>query len=506
MPREQNRRRLLGVLMILIMPATAVAQSVDTAAIDKLVEDALKEWQVPGAAIAVVRGDEVVYLKGYGVREIGGKEPVTPDTLFAIGSTSKAFTTTAMAILVDEGKMKWDDPVRRHIDFFRLADPLANEYVTMRDLVTHRTGLTQHDLLWYGSPWGREEILRRVGQVKLTQPFRATYQYQNIMFLAAGYAVGLIAKSSWEDFVQRRLFDPLGMTGANFSARVAAKAADHSTPHSKNREGKVVAIPWRDIDNIGPAGSINAGVRDLSRWLRFQLGGGVFEGKRLLSATALTETHTPQIVVRVDPATARDTETTQSSYGLGWGIADYRGHLLLSHGGGIDGYLTNISLAPKAKIGVVVLSNLTPSRLPEAVSRGLLDLMLGLPKKDWVAIASERGKRTEAAKLARRQEREAKRHKDTRPSRELAAYVGTYEDPAYGAARVTLENGALVMRWSNFTMHLRHYQFDTFAVHVDFVYDDRFEDERLVFTLGADGEVATMNALGVDFKKMKPKP
>ena len=188
------QRTLFIFIAILGLQSVAFAQSVDSAAIDRLVEDALKEWQVPGAAIAIIRGDEVVYLKGYGVRELGSTQPVTPDTLFAIGSTSKAFTTTAMAILVDEGKMKWDDPVRKHIDFFRLSDPLANEYVTMRDLVTHRTGLTQHDLLWYGSPWTREEIIRKIGLVKLTQPFRSTYQYQNIMFLAAGYAVGLIFK------------------------------------------------------------------------------------------------------------------------------------------------------------------------------------------------------------------------------------------------------------------------------------------------------------------------
>ena len=500
------QRTLFIFIAILGLQSVAFAQSVDSAAIDRLVEDALKEWQVPGAAIAIIRGDEVVYLKGYGVRELGSTQPVTPDTLFAIGSTSKAFTTTAMAILVEEGKMKWDDPVRKHIDFFRLSDPLANEYVTMRDLVTHRTGLTQHDLLWYGSPWTREEIIRKIGLVKLTQPFRSTYQYQNIMFLAAGYAVGLISKSTWEDFVQKRIFDPLGMTGANFSVKVAEKASNHSTPHGKNKQGKVIVIPWRDIDNIGPAGSINAGVRDLSKWIRFQLGGGTFEGKRLLSAASLAQTHTPQIVVRVDPATAKETETTQGSYGLGWGIADYRGHLILSHGGGIDGFLTNISMAPKAKIGIVVLSNLAPSRLPDAVSRGLLDLMLGLPKKDWIAIARERTKRDDAAQTARQQESEAKRHKDTKPARELAAYTGDYEDPAYGTASVSLENGMLVLKWSNFKFRLEHFHFDTFKPNVEFLYDNRFENERIVFSLGADGDVATMNALGVDFKKVKPKP
>jgi CubicO group peptidase (beta-lactamase class C family) len=497
---SQMLRSALAVLVIaLACQWAALAQAVDSAAIDKLMQNAMKEWQVPGTALAIVRGNEVVYLTGYGVKKIGAAEPVTPDTLFAIGSTTKAFTTTAMAMLVDEGKMKWDDPVRQHVEFFRLADPLANEYVTMRDLVCHRTGLSRHDLLWYGSPWSREEIMRKIGLVKLTQPFRSTYQYQNIMFLTAGHAVGVISRSTWEDFIQQRIFNPLGMTGANFSTKDAERAPDHSTPHTR-KEGKIIAIPWRNIDNIAPAGSINAGVRDLSKWVRFQLGDGTFEGKRLVSAANLAETHTPQMVIRVEADSAKDTETTQASYGLGWSLQDYRGHLLVSHGGGIDGYLTNITLVPKAKIGIVILSNLSPSPLPTAVGRGLIDLLLGLPPKDWIAIANEQLKKAEAAQKKREQEREAKRHQNTKPTRELAAYAGAYEEPAYGTATISAEGGALAIQWSNFKSRLEHYHFDTFTAK-----DDRLENETVIFTLGADGEVATMRALGVEFKKVKPK-
>src|SRR5713226_2808287 len=200
------RKPLAVVIALWALHVIAWGQPVDSAALDRIMQESLQAWQAPGAAIAVVKGDEVVYLKGFGVRELGGSKPVTPETLFAIGSTTKAFTTTAMGMLVDEGKMAWDDPARKHVEFFHLSDPLADANVTLRDLVCHRTGLSRNDALWYGSPWSREEVIRKIGLVKLTQPFRSTWQYQNIMFLTAGYAVGAASKSSWEDFVERRIF------------------------------------------------------------------------------------------------------------------------------------------------------------------------------------------------------------------------------------------------------------------------------------------------------------
>src|SRR5262245_33412817 len=203
----------LACLLLLVLslapalPVAAPAQTVDAPAVDAVVQEALKAWQVPGSAVAMVRGDEVVYLKGHGVRELGRSDLVTPETLFAIGSTSKAFTATAVGMLVDDGKMAWDDPVRKHVEFFHLADPLADANVTLRDLLCHRTGLSRHDVLWYGSSWGREELIRRTGRLPLDQPFRSTWQYQNVMYLTAGCAVGNASKSSWEAFVQQRIFD-----------------------------------------------------------------------------------------------------------------------------------------------------------------------------------------------------------------------------------------------------------------------------------------------------------
>jgi CubicO group peptidase (beta-lactamase class C family) len=491
----------LAASLLLARAVAARTPAIDPLAVDAIVQASLEAWQVPGASVAIVRGDEVVYLKGFGVKELGKPDPVTPQTLFAIGSTTKAFTTTAIGILVDEGKMSWDDPVRKHLPSFRLSDPLADSGVTLRDIVSHRTGLSRNDLLWYASPWDRDEIIRKVGFVRLSRPFRSTYQYQNIMFLTAGQAVARAAGTTWEDFVKKRIFDPLGMTGANFSTLEVEKAPDRASPHRKDKQDRLEVIPWRNIDNVGPAGSINAGARDLAQWLRMQLGGGTFEGKKIVSAATLAETHTPQTVVRMEGATrAYNPDTNIMTYGLGWTVRDYRGHLLVSHGGAIDGFRAHVGLIPEAKVGIALLSNLGGTQMPESALNNLVDLVLGLPKKDWDAYVASEFKRLDGEAKKRRKEREDKRHKDTKPSRELAAYCGAYEDPGYGTATISVVNGALVLEWSRFRAGLEHFHFDTFSVK-----EERLEDEAVVFSLGADGEVAQMSFAGVDFKKVKPK-
>jgi CubicO group peptidase (beta-lactamase class C family) len=493
---------LLALALVLPPGATAgPPPSLDGAAVDALVQESLKTWQVPGAAVAVIRGEDVLYLRGAGLREVGKPSVVTADTVFAVGSTTKAFTSTAMAMLVDEGRMGWDDPVRKHVESFRLSDPLADQNATLRDLVTHRTGLSRHDMLWYSSPWSREEIVRRIGLVKLNRPFRSSYQYQNVMFLVAGMAVGNASKSTWDEVMQKRIFDPLGMANANVSTTVLAKVMDKAEPHVLD-EGKLKTVPWANLDNVGPAGSVNASARDLSRWVRFQLAGGVYEGKRLVSEENLLETRTPQMVMRLEGGgklTAEQTETTQMTYGMGWQIQDYRGHLLTSHGGNIDGFTARVALLPKDKIGIVVLANRNGSLMNTALSHALSDMLLGLPKKDWNAWFQSRAKAGEEQAAAAKKALLEKRKKDTRPSRELASYCGTYVEPAYGTAKVTLDNGALMLEWSSFKTHLEHWHFDTFTAKGN----DALDDTQVTFSLDAEGEVTKLNALGQEFIRAK---
>ncbi|MBS1788139.1 MAG: serine hydrolase [Acidobacteria bacterium] len=492
-------RHLLSVFFLSCgMAIAAAAQKWDTPGIDSAMNEAMKFWQTPGAAIVVVKGDQIIFIKGYGVRDLKTKESVTPDTVFAIGSTTKAFTTAAMAMLVDEGKMSWDDPVRKHVPYFRLSDPLANENVTMRDIVTHRTGLIRHDLLWYGSPWSRDEIVRRIGFVPLTYGFRTTFQYQNIMFLTAGLAVGNASSLSWEEFIQRRIFDPLGMKSASLSTSIAEKSPDHATPHLK-RGATIEPMPWRNIDNVAPAGSINASVRDLSNWLQLQLNEGVVDGKRLISSANVREMHTPQMVIRNEGRWQLffpPSETSQLSYGLGWFINDYRGRKLVMHGGTIDGFRASIVLVPSSKLGVAVLTNLNGTQMPEAVCYSVVDLLEALPKRDWNGYISEQAKQLEAEATQAFLTRLGARKKDTKPSRELAAYAGTYEDAAYGKADISLLDGGLVLNWSSFNAKLQHFHFDTFSI-----LEPRLATEQVQFQLGADGEVSGLNFQGIRFQK-----
>jgi CubicO group peptidase (beta-lactamase class C family) len=496
-----KRVLILLVGLSLSFPASARAEGVDEKAIDTVVAAVLKDLQAPGLAVAVVKDDKVVYLKGAGVREAGTDKAVTPDTLFAIGSCTKAFTATAVAMLVDEGKMSWDDPVRKHLHTFRLADPLADRDVTIRDLLSHRTGLSRHDLLWYGSPWGREELLRRVAFLQPARSFRARYEYNNLMYMAAGEAAGRADGSSWEALVRKRLFEPLGMKSADFTITDAQKAPDHARPHHRDDKGKIEAINWRNLDNIGPAGAINAGVRDLANWLRFQLAEGAFDDRRLLTAASLQETHRPQIVVRPEGALAvlaKEGVVNQVGYALGWQVYDYRGQPVVTHNGAIDGFRAQTTLLPRAKLGIVVLANVDRASVPAATTLALVDLLLGLPHRDWTAFYLEREKEQKAATAKTEQQRKAERHPGTKPSREPKAYAGIYEEPAYGQAEVTQEKDKLTLRWSHFQLPLEHFHFDTFTA----TGPDLADGNRVTFRLNADGEVGEMTFLGQKFKKV----
>jgi CubicO group peptidase (beta-lactamase class C family) len=490
----------LSLIVFVFFTGWLHAEQLRTAAIERMVESTRKSWEAPGLAVAIVHGDEVVFIKGFGVKKLGSDTPVTPDTRFAIGSTSKAFTTAGMGVLVDDGKMQWDDAVRKHVPFFRLSDPLADANVIMRDLVCHRTGLSRHDLLWYGSPWSGEEIIRRIGFVALTKPFRSAYQYQNIMFLTAGYAIGRISGTSWEEFTRARILTPLGMNNTDFSTKDVVQAPDYSSPHEKSA-GKVKEVPWRTIDNVAPAGSINSSVGDLTRWVRMHLNGGTFEGTRILKTDTLREMHTPQMAMRLDDSNSRalNSETNMIAYGLGWTIQDYRGKHMVSHGGAIDGFRAQVTLLPQSKHGIVILSNLGRINMAEALRSQIADELLGLPSKDWNKLYQEVAARQEADSKRRREERESKRHKNTRPSRDPAAYAGVYENPGYGEASVSAIDGKLHLKWSNWNVPLEHFHFDTFQGRIE----GPLENTMVEFRLDSHGEVSGLKFADQDFERKR---
>ena len=466
---------------------------------DDLLTATKSQWNVPAIAVAVVQNDKVVYLKAVGVKELGKSDPVTPDTLFEIASTTKAFTTTALAMLADEKKLSWDDPVRKHLEYFHLADPYADSTVTLRDLASHRTGLSRHDEIWdYDPTLSREQVIRSISTVKLSKPIHTSYHYNNIMFSTAGEVVAAVAKMPWEEFVRTRIFSPLGMT----HTRVAAsdfKSSDHATGHSYDgKTGKMTPHEFVDYNNIAPAGAIKSSARDMAQWLRFQLANGAIDGKRLVSADALQETRTPQMVIRMEESSREVApETNILTYGLGWNVSDYRGELLVSHGGALNYFRTQVALLPKRNAAVVTMTNAGRGYSVIALRNAILDRLLGGATRDWNTYLLDVEKRQDARAEARRKEREAKHRADTHPSRELQAYAGTYENPAYGSVTVTVENDALALRYKRLTMPLTHVHFDLFNAK-DAVED---LDEEVFFRLGNDGDVKSLTMFNEEFTK-----
>jgi CubicO group peptidase (beta-lactamase class C family) len=444
--------------------SSASAAPVDAKAIDAIVREALKAWHVPGVAVAIVKDGEVIYLQGHGVKKLGKNDPVTPDTIFPIASCTKAFTTAAMALLVDDGKMNWDDPVRKHVPSFHLSDPVADADVRLRDLLCHRTGVGSHDYLWYRAPWDQDEMIQRIGLVKPDKPFRTALQYQSVMFMVAGRAIETASGATWSEFVKKRILAPLEMKNTCFTTTEVQKAKDIASPHRRMGNGEVGVVSRYPEETPGSASSIQSSARDMAQWVKFQLSDGIWNGKRLISQKNLQEMHTPQIAVRME-GSIKDTNphTNLMSYGLAWLVQDYHGHKVISHAGAIDGFRAQIFLVPESHLGIVLLNNLQDTRMNLALGNCLIDHLLDLPKRDWNDRLHGITKQEEAKAKELREERAKQAQPDAKPSKELASFAGEYKDPAYGSSRVYLEDGKLVWRWSAFSCPLDHFAKNTFV-------------------------------------------
>jgi CubicO group peptidase (beta-lactamase class C family) len=486
-------RALCTIAALAALPAGLPAQTAaPLRGFDAYAQQAMQVWEVPGFAIAVVHRDSVVYARGFGVRELGKADPVDTGTTFAIASVSKAFTAALVGMLVDEGKVRWDDRVTRHLPGFELFDPYVTRELTVRDLLTHRSGLARGDLLWYATPVTREEAVRRIRFLEPGTSLRSQFGYQNVMYMAAGEVIGRTAGRTWDDVLRERLFTPLGMSASNTSTRGFAEMRNIATPH-ESVDDTVRVIAWRDWDNVGAAGGINSNVMDMARWVRFQLDSGRVAGRRLLTEATFIETHTPQTVIRREaPARESNPYTNFSSYGLGWFLEDYRGHQVVHHGGNLDGMTALVAMMPGQDLGVVILSNMDGSALPAILMRTVFDRYLGVRGKDWSADLLRIRDRTRATARETERKREADRVPGTAPTLPLAAYAGTYADSLYGEVTVRLADGALVMdRGPAFQGDLEHWHYNTFRAR----YRDRSLGRAFVnFTIGADAKVMALQA------------
>jgi CubicO group peptidase (beta-lactamase class C family) len=468
----------------------AVAQNGSLAGFDDYVNKAIKEWEVPGVAIAIVKNDQVVLAKGYGVRKLGEPTPVDERTLFAIGSSSKAFTAAAVALLVDEGKLKWDDPVTKYLPGFQMYDPYVTRELTVRDLLTHRSGLQRGDLLWYGTELDRDEIIRRARYIKPSWSLRSTFGYQNIMFLTAGQLVSRVSGKSWDEYIQQRFFTPLAMSSSSTSINALTTADDVASPHSKI-DDKVQVIPWRNIDNIAPAGSINSNVVDMAQWVRLQLGQGTFQDQKIFTPVVAKEMHASQTIIRFEPPYALwYPEAHFINYGMGWFLSDYRGRKVVEHGGAIDGMRAEVALLPEEKLGLVVLSNMGGSLLPVALMYRIFDTFLGAPQRDWSAELLKTVKTVEEEGKAAEKKQESGRVTGTNPSLALDKYAGTYRNDLYGDVKVALNNGKLNLRFGPaFTGDLEHWHYDTFRARFVTSGDSK---AFVTFALNAQGKLDTL--------------
>jgi CubicO group peptidase (beta-lactamase class C family) len=492
--------RLLSFVLSLALALPGLAQApLDAKGIDRLVTTMLKEWQIPGAAIAIVKNDRVIYVNGYGMKELGGKDAVTADTLFQIASTSKAFTTTALAMLATDKKLTWDDPVRKHLEYFHLSDPLADANVTLRDIVSHRTGLSRHDELWDNSPFTREEVVRRIGAIAPTKPFRTAYQYQNIMFIAAGEVVTHASGMPWDDFVRTRIFRPLNMTNTVISDAEWNASPNRATGYDYDwTTGRVSPHHLSDTSTIGAGGAIKSSARDMANWIRFQLSGGAFNLTQLVDPDLLAETKMPHTVIRMEGLRRDENpETRLMSYGMGWVLQDYRGELLVSHSGSLNGFRTHVDLLPQRNCGFVILINEGRGLALVALRNSLADLLSGKPVRDWNAYYLMIDRRADEKDAKDRDERMAKRQLNTTPTRPLADYAGTYENAAYGPATITLVDGALTLQWTRMTIPLAHFHYDVFTARSD--RDD--VDEEVTFSLSPDRQVVAFSLFGERFVK-----
>lgn len=486
---------LLFALALLAHPVAAQTAG-DLKGLDQAVAAMMAEFHVPGLGVGIIKDGQVVLAKGYGFRDVEAKAPVTPRTLFAIGSNSKSFTVVLMGMLVDQKKLEWNKPVQTWLPDFELHDAYASREMTPQDLVSHVSGLPRHDGLWYGRSFTREQLYQRLRYLEPNTSFRNVWQYQNLMYLTAGVLVEKVGGQTWEAQVKEKIFTPLGMTRANTSTNDMPKSDDFSWPYDY-RGGKIIRVPYRNIDPVGPAGSINASVEDMLKYVQFRMNYGKAGDRQLLAARQDSIMQRPRAVVPGGWTFQGTTEVGPDTYGLGLAVTNYRGHKLVMHGGGIDGFISQMAWLPQEKIGLVVLSNSTNSGgggnpLPNALTFHLLDRMLGLARIDWHARAKAQTVRADSISKARRAEDLKNRVAGTSPSHPLDAYAGRYEHPGYGLLVIRRTAEGLEATLDSHTAPLAHVHFDAFEVAPDSPTAGMLQNVRFNFGLDAKGAVSSV--------------
>jgi CubicO group peptidase (beta-lactamase class C family) len=491
-------RRFAIVLILAPLVSSACAQSSGTAPpsdLDAYVASSMKTFDVPGIAVAVVKDGKIVVAKGYGVRKLGYSTPVDEFTMFGIGSNTKAFTTAALATLVDEGKLTWDDPVYQRLPGFVMYDSYVSHEMTIRDLLTHRSGmgLGEGDLLfWPHSTYTREEVIYKLRFMRPQSSFRSHYAYDNLLYMTAGQIIPAVTGTSWDDYIRQRIFGPLDMNHSNVSNTLFKSGDDYAFPHS-NVDGKLQVIPFGQLDNAGPAGSINSCAADMAKWVQLQLNRGKFVDRdgHLFSEQRSKEMWTAQTILPIGdaPPPLAGLKANFADYALGWGLRDYHGRKLVGHTGGVGGFVSRVMLVPEENLGVIVLTNAEQSGAFDSILYHVLDSYFHLPPTDWIAAYKSLKDQEDKDAAETMKKAEGSRDATSKPSLPLEKYAGVYNDAWYGPITIRMENGGLVISFDHTpTMigDLQHWQHDTFKAHWRV---RTIEDAFLTFSLNPDGSV-----------------
>jgi CubicO group peptidase (beta-lactamase class C family) len=498
-------RPLIALAFLGLTPAAAQQRPLD--GFDAYVAKAMTDWRVPGLAIVVVKDDSVVFIKGYGVRELGKQDPVTVHTRFGNMSTTKAFTAMLVAMLADSGKLAFDDPVTKYEPGVQFADPYVTREITVRDLLTHRVGFGDPDYLWDHSGLEFSGMVRRLRLVPPTSSFRSRFQYNNVGYGLAGEIAGRAGGSTWQALMQNRIYRPLGMTESYPDARTMATAGitDVSAPHGIVRDTvRVLPVGADVVDAVAPAGAAFSTATDMGKWLRFLLDSGKVAGRRLVSAQSFAQLFRPQQVLTSAqyPATEM-THPHFQAYGLGWFLRDYRGEFVAYHTGSIEGRSAIVGLMPDRHLGVAILTNLDHSELRHALMYTVFDRFIGpsSPAHDWSAEMRVLYRALADTARAAQQALESKRVANTRPTLPLERYAGTYADSLYGAATVSLANGRLTLQAGTATGQMEHWQYDVFRI----TWPDPFWDPAYVsFAIDPDGTVGELRFVdGGSYRRAK---
>jgi CubicO group peptidase (beta-lactamase class C family) len=486
-------RNILFAFALMAFGVEARAQESDVAkklqGFDAYMEQTLKDWNTPGVGVGIVVNDKLVFAKGYGYRDYEKKLPFTPKTMQPIASNSKLFTAVAAGMLVEEGKLTWDKPVRESVPVIQFYNDQLNNNVTLRDMLSHRTGVTRHDLIWFKSPFTRKELFERLKYLEPQEPMREAFLYNNLMFAAAGQIIEIKSGKRWEDFVRERIFTPLDMNTTCYTIADMLKQPDYGVPFREKRDSfELYKIPYyEDTEGVAPAGAIISNIDELSHWLIALMNEGKYNGKQVLPASVLKATLQPAIGL---PNTAGEAlgywEVLNSAYGMGRQTASYRGKLLTFHGGDLPGFHSQISFMPNDKIGVIVLVQTDHSApLYNIISYNVYERLLGMDQTAWSQRQLTRRLAGKKAGTEARAKAGADRVSNTKPSHALSAYAGEYENPAYGILKIGLQGDQLQFGFHEFHFPMSHFHYDRF----DTPDDEQYGKFSVNFRTNPQGDV-----------------